>query len=323
MNPPDTTDRLDGTGSMARATALVVWEQIGQRIEPYQVVVDHRDRAVLLTAAVAAPRGLVRAAQVVAAPRWGGLPSKTPRPAPGAFSDESHIVKADRDRGRLAREARALEVAAEIGVPVPNLRFSALDATPPVLIMSVVPGLELASESGPADWAAVGAVLRRWHDAAPADRFAPFWPEARDWALAYLDDPAPAARLTARVRARLGRLVDRVPVTPRRTVALHGDCAAYHWFLDDGVVTGVIDFGDVGTGDPVWDLATLTLFDHERLDDVLDGYDADAAVRADVEATLWPHRVLRHLGAVAWLLSHDVDPEPTYVELERIAADHA
>ena len=319
MTTPGGTDTSPTAGPMTRAAAMVVWEQTGQRAEPFSVLVDHTDRAVLLTTALSSPRGFVRAAEVAAGPRWGGALSGMPRPAPGAFGDEPHIVKADRDRGRLAREARALELAAAIGVPAPSLRFAGLDATPPVLIMTQVPGLELVADSPDADWTAVGAVLRRWHDDAPTDRFEPHWPAGPSVGLDLLDGPGPRRRLTPPVRRSLAEVLGRLPGVPPTTVVLHGDCAPYHWFLDEGRVSGVIDFGDVGTGDPMQDLAVLTLWDHDRLPAVLAGYDADDALRARVRHTVRAYRVLRHLAAVAWLLDHDIDPEPTCLELERLA----
>jgi len=63
----------------------------------------------------------------------------------------------------------------------------------------------------------------------------------------------------------------------------------------------------------------VTLWDHDRLPAVLAGYDADDALRARVRHTVRAYRVLRHLAAVAWLLDHDIDPEPTCLELERLA----
>jgi hypothetical protein len=71
----------------------------------------------------------------------------------------------------------------------------------------------------------------------------------------------------------------------------------------------------------VQDLAVLTLWDHDRLPAVLDGYGADEALRARVADAAPAYRALRHLAAVAWLLDHDIDPEPTYVELGRLAND--
>jgi aminoglycoside phosphotransferase (APT) family kinase protein len=101
---------------------------------------------------------------------------------------------------------------------------------------------------------------------------------------------------------------------------LHGDCGPYHWLLSEGTVAAVVDFGDTGRGDPVWDLAVLTLWDRQHLPSVLDGYRADAALRRRVEALHLPYTVLRHLLAISWLVEHGIDPTPTVTELNRLAS---
>jgi len=68
-------------------------------------------------------------------------------------------------------------------------------------------------------------------------------------------------------------------------------------------VTGVIDWSEAAPGDPLYDLAILTLGHEERLGDLLAGYGTD--VDRDVIRAWWS---LRSLLASRWLIEHGFDP---------------
>jgi len=80
-------------------------------------------------------------------------------------------------------------------------------------------------------------------------------------------------------------------------------------------IAAVLDLGDACTGDPVWDLAVLTLDDPGRLDDVLTGYVPPPGLARRVSALARPYRLLRWLGEASWLYDHGFDPEPSIVPL--------
>jgi aminoglycoside phosphotransferase (APT) family kinase protein len=61
-------------------------------------------------------------------------------------------------------------------------------------------------------------------------------------------------------------------------------------------VTGIIDWSEAGRGDPLYDLATLTLAHEEHLDDVISGY--GAPVDLDLIRSWWS---FRSLTAIRWL----------------------
>ena len=235
------------------------------------------------------------------------------------------VVKADRDGGRLRREVQALSAARAAGVPVPAVH-EWIDGPPAMVVLDHVEGRPLASTSPDGHWRAVARELRRLHDDAPADGWPWFgggegwWSQLRwlaDWAGQWCRErgmlaPAVLDRIRRRVDAGLARddeLDGRL---------VHGDCGPYHWLLRDDTVVAVVDFGDTGRGDPVWDLAVLTLWDRDRLPAVLDGYGADGALRARVEALLRPYVLVRHLLAIPWMVEHDTDPTPTIDELDRL-----
>jgi aminoglycoside phosphotransferase (APT) family kinase protein len=85
-------------------------------------------------------------------------------------------------------------------------------------------------------------------------------------------------------------------------------------------IVAVIDFGDACTGDPVWDLAVLTLDDPGRLDDVLTGYAPELRPAQRISALVRPYRLLRRLGEASWLADHGFSPEPGLAPLRDAAA---
>jgi aminoglycoside phosphotransferase (APT) family kinase protein len=278
---------------LQRIAADLVASRWGAAVTVDEVLVEHQDRTVMRTVD---PLG---------------------RPA---------VIKADRDAGRLWREAKALAAAAAAGVPVPIVR-ERMDASPAILVLEYVDGRPLGSTSRPDQWRAVGRQLRRLHDRASPDDLPVFgggeswWDSLRslaDWSHQWcrerqIVEPAALDRLAASMRAAFAR-------DDPLGCLVHGDCGPYHWLLRDGTVAAVVDFGDAGRGDPCWDVAVLTLWDRHRLPAVLDGYGADEDTRDRLTAMLVPYTVVRHLLAVPWLVEHAVDPTPTVTELHRIAA---
>ncbi|MBA4495163.1 phosphotransferase [Paenactinomyces guangxiensis] len=58
-----------------------------------------------------------------------------------------------------------------------------------------------------------------------------------------------------------------------RPVWIHGDLSANHILINDRIVTGIIDWGDVGIGDPAFDLAALSYeFGEEWMKHVITQY---------------------------------------------------
>ncbi len=228
------------------------------------------------------------------------------------------VVKAFADPGRLAAEAAALHAAAAAGVPVPEVA----ERFPDILVLGWLDGRPLLSESPDRHWAAAGRTLRRLHDHATTDGVtAPAG--SNDWFHGFL----PRARRRIRelcpadIAAGLCGVLDvgaDDDVSPG--CLLHGDSASIHWRIGGDGAAGMLDFGDAGVGDPVWDLVVLTHWDEARLPAVLDGYRADSPLRARVRRLYEPYRVVRHLLAVDWLVDHGYDPAATLRELSRIAA---
>lgn len=248
------------------------------------VLVDHRERAVFTT---------------------GG-------------SGRPLIVKADTVVSRLRNEIAAMRAAAAAGVAVAPIIDVIEGPRSAVLITATLPGTELDGDSPEPDWVAAGAALGRLHRA-PANGFTRFRPQMFAEAVAELDRLGRAVTEPQRRRLR-----DHVAVAagnpPSAECLIHADAASYHVLVDDGAVSGLIDFGDAGIGDPVWDLVSLTLHDPDRLPAVLRGYRADIGLRDRIRRVGRGIAVVRHLGTHRWLADHDYDTRSTRVELTRIAS---
>lgn len=259
------------------------------------------------------------------------------------------VVKADTRPGQIAAERHVTLAARAAGVPVPAI-VPAQDIVPgeggepPLLVLEYVPGRPLGAGAPASAWAEAGRVLRRLHAIADPGGLKS-WPErAPD---AGMGSGLPlrsvlaghAAReaagtvkrglLSSEQAARLGRLLGeafsraeaRGADDPANSRVLHGDCQPDHFLLADhaGHIAAVLDLGDACTGDPVWDLAVLTIDHPARMDDVLAGYAPPPDLARRVSALAGPYRMLRWLGEASWLHDHGYDPGPSIAPVRAVA----
>lgn len=224
------------------------------------------------------------------------------------------FLKIDADGERAAKEARAINLAP---VPTPKILWH----TPPVLALGALSGGTLGrlgepSTAAAAAWTAVGRSLRRLHDAP-----LPPWPgktidslanrlhDACDWLQA--NDVLPAEVL-ARNRQRAESVL-----RPWQPAFIHGDLHLEHVFVDGNVLSGIIDWSEAAQGDPLVDIASLTLANEDRLDDLLVGYGTD--VDRDLIQAWWSYRCL---VVVPWLFENgygDPDDFPEVAVLRSLA----
>ena len=217
------------------------------------------------------------------------------------------FLKVDADQARTDVEVEAMAMAP---VPTPEILWR----KPPVLAIAALPGralgrLEEPSTASPAAWAAVGAVIRTLHDAQ-----VPPWPgrsveelAARldrecDWLVA--NNVLPADVVTT------NRRLAEAALRPWTPVFTHGDLHISHVFVDGDEVTGLLDWSEAAPGDPLYDLATLTLAHQENLDDVLAGYGSEVdrdLIRA------W--QSWRCLVGVRWLVENGYGAAEDYPEV--------
>ncbi len=217
------------------------------------------------------------------------------------------FLKIDTDQARTDVEVEAMSMAP---VPTPEVLWRKA----PALALGAVRGRALGrlgepSTASPAAWAAAGAAVRALHDAP-----LPPWPGKS------LDELA--ARLAGECRwlvaqevldagvVERNRRLAEAALRPWTPVFTHGDLHAEHVFVDEGEVTGIIDWSEACQGDALFDLATLTLAHDEHLDDVIAGYGADVdrdLIRA------W--RAWRCLTAIRWLFENGYGEPGDYPEV--------
>ncbi len=118
---------------------------------------------------------------------------------------------------------------------------------------------------------------------------------------------------TDRFLRHVGRI--HSSIVSGRTTVVHGDFSTEHVLIGGGAVTGLLDLGDVGLGDPVHDIAVLTLWHPQRIPEVLAGYGADDVFTERVRRVLPLFRCLRFLTGALWLEQHGFNPTPFRVGL--------
>lgn len=212
------------------------------------------------------------------------------------------FLKVDLDQTRIDAEVAAMTAAP---IPTPEILWR----NPPVLALAALPGCALGTlyEPSPASsaaWAAAGATARMLHEAPLPSR-----------RTTHLDDIA--SHLDHECRwlvendvlssdvVRRNRRIAETALRPLTPAFIHGDLQITHVFVDGDEVTGVIDWSEAGQGDPMFDIATLTLGHEDHLDDVIAGYGADVDIA--VIRAWWS---LRSLRAIRWLVGHGFDPAP-------------
>ena len=225
-----------------------------------------------------------------------------PQPEPALF------VKVYQQASQLEREVDVMRRAAAAGIPVARLVFVS-SGPPAVLVTERVDGVPLSSDF-PIAAAATGRLLRRFHalGARPpyADGQQRWSAFVRDWAEREIAIALTREALTAEVARRVrAHFMSLGPALDERPCALIlSDCQTEHVLIDPATqrVQALLDFVDVQPGDPLIDIAVLTLWDDDLTPLVLRGDGVDADDGLDL---LSSYRLLRHLAALNWLVAND------------------
>ena len=93
-------------------------------------------------------------------------------------------------------------------------------------------------------------------------------------------------------------------------VLLHGDMKPPHVFADNDQFVGLIDWGDVAVGDPLYDLARFSLVGEESMESLVTGYELD--LDTDLKVTFAVYRIIRMITALLYELRADGDWFATY-----------
>lgn len=249
-------------------------------------------------------------------------------------SDGALVFKAlepdGRDRDAIALEAWSCERSREAGVPAP--RILSLDTScsrfpSSFLIMEKMRGeclerLELPPQELEKALRELGSLMRALHEietprfglldethhraTGVVRGFADSWNDAlfgaADESLKYL---ARAEALTSGDVERVRELVEResrlVDLPPTGGRLLHGDLGLVHvWFdPEKRAISGVIDFGECMSGDPVYDFCDFDLQPH-LLDHVIAGYYGETPP-PDLHRRIWRYAFARSIPwAAKW-----------------------
>lgn len=208
--------------------------------------------------------------------------------------DGDYFVKAGA-AAETSAEAWACRTARDLGVPAPevvdvDVSREVLDR--PFLVMRPVAGAPLAHPDQPDDAAVLiqaGGALRRIHEI----ELAGFgWLGSSDGTVVPSGPSATWREVVAAMLSGIGAQVD-AGVLPRELASgvesrmaadaehlsfagpgrlLHADMHLRHVYGEGDALTGIIDWGDVTAGDPLFDLAVVSLAGRVALDALLGGY---------------------------------------------------
>ncbi|HVA43338.1 MAG TPA: aminoglycoside phosphotransferase family protein [Acidimicrobiales bacterium] len=225
-------------------------------------------------------------------------------------------LKAFTEPHRAAAEAMAMRAAADGGVGVPPVLGEWRVDGCAVLTLGWVEGSPLGSQTQ--GWVRAGEQLARLHRL-PVP---PGLPTVSGWEGDWDSDLVRQVPQECARAVNLGLLshsqVDHVTSTlgpalvalePAGIAFLHGDMQPEHVILTTAGGVSFIDWGDAGSGDPLWDLAVLVNDNNlDRLEDVLAGYQPEPQLLAHLRANLDHFRALRYLQEATWLAERSFDP---------------
>lgn len=218
------------------------------------------------------------------------------------------ILKVYVEGKTLEKEYITSQKARARGVPTPEMLL--LEMTQPaVLAMRQVIGRPLSSGDKAAAKEA-GSHIKRFHGIATAPPFAggrSRWDEfILWWARLEIGRVEKSGVFTIGEIARLKDILERskLALNDRPIVYLHGDLQPEHILVDPKTqkVVAFLDFADAQPGDPLLDIAVLSLWDIHLADVVLEGY-VGIENKEQTKQLLAYYRLLRLTGEIPWLLN--------------------
>jgi aminoglycoside phosphotransferase (APT) family kinase protein len=207
----------------------------------------------------------------------------------------------------LQRDYDIAQKAASIGLPIPKiLGFEA--GQPAVFAMQQVIGRPLSSRNPIAEKEA-GKYLQRFHAIGAHPPFSggqQQWDAFISWWMH--EETKKVKRLEVLDPLQLRKLQERFdqiqPLLAKRPIVLlHGDLQPEHILIDTQTekILAFLDFADAQPGDPLLDIAVVTLWDHGLTDFLLEGY-SNLVLTEATQKLLSFYRLLRHLAEIPWLL---------------------
>ena len=175
----------------------------------------------------------------------------------------------------------------------------------------LTPGAGLAPE--------LGKVLAALHDLAPElfeEAGAPTYTaeEYRQRRLSDVDRAAATGKVPAALLTRWEKALEQVSHWRFAATPVHGDLAAEHVLVEDGHVTGIIDWGEARVADPADDLAWVAVgADSDALDAVLESYAMARSEQPD-RHLLQRAQLAGELAFARWLLGAVAADDDVVVE---------
>jgi aminoglycoside phosphotransferase (APT) family kinase protein len=211
-------------------------------------------------------------------------------------------------------------------VPVPTVWFSQLLSEPNhqhwVTGTSFCDGDRLANSAQQSAWVDAGAVVRSWHSTDVQN-----WPthgshpdKVDQWVAQISDRAQEIGLINTSVAKAFSQAASFSSPSNRKAFPIHGDLTEDCVFHDGTEVSGLVNLGDSGIGDPAYDIATLTLWRPDQVEAVVSGY-GTIAETDDFETGLRKFRLIRLLVGAEWLHTQGFSPAPYLSELyERLLA---
>lgn len=231
------------------------------------------------------------------------------QPDRALFLAENHhiVLKVYMSGKTLQHEYDVAQKVEASEIPIPEIiGFEA--GQPAVLAMKQVIGHRLSSHYKVAAKEA-GKYLQQFHNIGAHPPFSggqQHWDEFIFWWVN--DEVEKVKRLDVFDPLHIRELQERFDTLPpllthRPIVLLHGDLQTEHILVDSQTekVLAFLDFADAQPGDPLLDIAVLTLWDHALTDLLLEGY-SGIENNEETKQLLSLYRLLRHLAEIPWLL---------------------
>lgn len=216
------------------------------------------------------------------------------------------ILKVYTESKALQREFEVAEKARHVGVPIPEMIGLDLQEYT-VLAMKQVMGTPLHTQNKNAIREA-GTYLRKFHEIGAQPPFSGgqckwemfvLW-----WAFKEIESLSSLKLYSQRESDHLKSRFKKIQSTlqDRPIVLLHGDLQAEHILVDRELdkVVAFLDFADAQPGDPLLDIAVLTLWNHAMTDPFLEGYESIENTE-ETQNLISHYRLLRHLAEIPWL----------------------
>ena len=223
-------------------------------------------------------------------------------------SNSGIILKVYREGPTLQCEHEVMQQLQAIGVPIPEILMLDLSQIS-VLAMSYVLGHSLSSKNINAAKEA-GTYIEHFHQIKTSPPFSGGqmnWSEFILWWANH--EIGNLEKLAIFTNGEITQMeytfnVINSMLIERPITFLHGDLQAEHVLVDPQTqkVVAFLDFADAQPGDPLLDIAVLSLWDHQLADGVLEGY-ASIENNEQTKQLLSQYRLLRHIAEIPWLLN--------------------